>query len=134
MDKKQVKKITWSKSVESALTRNQFTPDIIKELRMYCTERNAEIFTVDTLTIITRPEGISATEWEVVWMASFGGGLKEHYKTFVKAAKRAGAKHIRFHISEENELGVLRLISDVKPYRVQEGVYRVDLAGVLNGS
>lgn len=119
------------------VTKVQWTPEIDalfsdfenkRALKACVTQGNGEVFQIDKLTVIVRLEVLpDESGFEVVWMASQGEGLKKHIPTFIDAAKRNGAKHIRFHTSVD-EMAVLRLVQSFEPREV-ERVYRVDLGG-----
>lgn len=126
----EVKKIKWSKSVESALAKNQFTPEIIEELKAYCLAGIAEIYALDKLTVIARSERLTNGNFEVVWMASYGAGLNKYKEVFFTAAARSGAEFIRFHFADD-ERALLRGIRKFNPVAIPDwsGAYRCSLGG-----
>ncbi|WP_414931840.1 hypothetical protein [Vibrio europaeus] len=138
MEKVTPKKVNWTPELEQRFADSGFASIIIEELKMFVKKGNGEVYQAGDLQIITRVEMLNEHDYEVVWMASIGRGLKQWAQTFFDGAKRAGAKSIRFHIDESSrrELLILRVIGGWKPERVEgwdndpsHGVYRVNLGG-----
>lgn len=121
-------KTEWTDALEAQFVEAGFQPAIIQELKTL-----GEVYQIDSLTVVARPEMMDSESFEVVWMATLGKDLAKWSKVFFDGAKRNGAKAIRFHIADE-EKALIRLLKSWKPQKVEDArldglVYRVMLEG-----